>query len=188
MAATPARDRHVARVGACIGGVRARRELKIGGRLLLMVKIAVLERAQRRPPVGWLRARFTVTELAVWDGLGRIVTLNSCSVYPAGRSACRRRPCNPCPQWRCHCWWRNTRTRSRSGCRTLHVDLGRSRGRIDRDGRRQELHADRQCRDGVGEFRGVAGRMFVAVAVTQVFAGRLLDGAKRWRHCPWHRS
>ena len=55
---------------------------RIGGRLLLMVKIAVLGEPSVEPPVGWLRARFTVTELAAWDGLGRIVMLKVLSVSP----------------------------------------------------------------------------------------------------------
>ena len=55
----------------------------IGGRLLLMVRIAVLIEPSVAPPVGWLSARFTVTELAVWAGLTRIVTLKVLSISPA---------------------------------------------------------------------------------------------------------
>ena len=56
---------------------------RIGGMLLLMVNIAVLGEPSVEPPVGWLRARLTVTELAAWDGLGRIVMLKVLSICPA---------------------------------------------------------------------------------------------------------
>ena len=55
---------------------------RIGGMLLLMVKTAVLGEPSVEPPVGWLRARLTVTELAAWDGLGRTVMLKVLSNSP----------------------------------------------------------------------------------------------------------
>ena len=56
---------------------------RIDGMLLLMVKTAVLGEPRVEPPVGWLRARLTVTEVAAWDGLGRTVMLNVLSNSPA---------------------------------------------------------------------------------------------------------
>ena len=130
------------------------------------------------PPVGWLRARFTVTELAVWDGLGRIVTLKVLSVSSrlegqgaggrcvilagdgravAGGVSSQRR-------WRSGC--RHAPRRSRAAPAVASTEMV--------DVRNCTLTGSAETALENSEVSPVD--MFVAVAVTQMFAGRLLDG------------
>ena len=55
---------------------------RMGGRFLLIVRTAVLIGPSVAPPVGWVRAMFTVVELAFWAGLSRIVIAKVLSNSP----------------------------------------------------------------------------------------------------------
>ena len=155
--------------------------------LLLMVKTAVLGEPRVEPPVGWLRARLTVTEAGCLGRVGQnrdaegLVELFRLEGQRAG--GCRVVLAGDGGAVAGGVIHGHDRIRVAG---SVHVDQGRSGRYIDRHGCRQELHRDRLRRDGIGEFRSVAG-LDVGGRGCHPDVRRQADSMERmrWRHFRW---